>query len=214
MSDEANTMSKILTAAAATAALLFAAPVAQASPFEFAGFYAGAHAGYLDASADFNSGDLDEDGTIGGLQAGYNFINGNLMYGVELDFSLTNASPDGACPNNPGLSCEVESGPMGTLRARLGYARDDWMVYVTGGAAASQFELETNGSNGSDSGLHGWTIGAGGEYLLGDIVGVKLEYRYLQFGDFGGFDEKLKDPSGAKIDVDMHVIMGGINFHF
>ena len=40
------------------------------------------------------------------------------------------------------------------------------------------------------------------------------EYRYLQFGDFGGFDRKLQDPTGADIDVNMHVIMGGINFHF
>jgi outer membrane immunogenic protein len=207
-------MSKIQTAVAVTAVLLFTADMAQASPFEFAGFYAGAHAGYLDTSADFKSGDLDEDGSMGGLQAGYNFIDGNLMYGVELDFSLATTKPDGACPNNPGISCEVESGPMGTLRARLGYAQDDWLIYVTGGAAASKFELETNGPGGRDSGLHGWTVGAGGEYLLGDIIGVKLEYRYLQFGDFGGFDEKLEDPSGRNIDVNMHVIMGGVNFHF
>ena len=137
-----------------------------------------------------------------------------FMLGVDQMFSLTNASPMGSCPNNPGSTCEVETGPMGTLRARLGYARDDWMVYVTGGAAASKFELNTNGASGRNSGLHGWTVGAGGEYLLGDIVGVKLEYRYLQFGDFGSFDEKLEDSSGNNIDVDMHVIMGGINFHF
>ena len=212
--DEAGIMSKIQTADAATAVLLLTTPMAQASPFEFAGFYAGAHAGYLDTSADFNSGDLGEDGTMGGLQAGYNFMNGNLLYGVEFDVSLTNSNPDGGCPNNPGVSCKVETGPVGTLRGRLGYAQDDWLLYVTGGAAASKFELNTSGPGGRNSGLHGWTVGAGGEYLLGDIIGVKLEYRYLQFGDFGGFDEKLKDPTGAKIDVNMHVIMGGVNFHF
>jgi outer membrane immunogenic protein len=207
-------MSRFKLTAAASAALLVSAPMASASPFEFAGFYLGVHAGYTESEAEFSTGDLSEGGTMGGVQAGYNFLQGNFVYGVEADFSLTNASPDGACPYGPGFSCDVDSGPMGTLRGRLGYAVDDWLVYFTGGAAASRFELKTDGPGGRNSGLHGWTVGAGAEYLVGDIVGVKLEYRYLQFGDFGSFDEKLEDPTGADIDVNMHVIMGGINFHF
>ena len=86
-------MSRIRTAAAATAVLLFATPMAQASPFEFAGFYAGAHAGYMHSSADFSGGGskLKDGGSMGGLQAGYNIINGNIMFGVETDVSLTGA---------------------------------------------------------------------------------------------------------------------------
>jgi outer membrane immunogenic protein len=204
-------MNLIKSAAVASAALLIAAPQASAAPFEFAGFYAGVHGGYVDSTADFSSGNLTDDGSLGGVQAGYNFLSGNFLYGVETDISLSNADPSGACPDNGAFSCEVESGPMATLRARVGYAVDDWLIYVTGGAAGSRFELDTDGPGGRNNGLFGWTVGAGAEYLVGDIVGVKLEYRYLQFGDF---ERDLEDATGADIDVNMHVIMGGINFHF
>jgi outer membrane immunogenic protein len=204
-------MSRLNLAAAVSAALILSAPMASASPFEFAGFYAGAHAGYSASEADLSGGDLKDNGLMGGIQAGYNFIDGNFMYGLETDISLTGADPDNPCPGNPGLGCELESGPMATLRARAGYAVDNWMIYATGGMAASRFELDTDTTNGDNEGMFGWTVGAGAEYLLGDIVGLKLEYRYLQFGDF---DDGPEDLTGANIDVDTHVIMGGINFHF
>jgi outer membrane immunogenic protein len=88
---------------------------------------------------------------------------------------------------------------------------DDWLVYVSGGVAASRFELDTDITSGGSDGLLGWTVGAGAEYLVGDIIGVKVEYRYLQFGDF---NDGFEDSSGADIDVNMHVVMAGINFHF
>ena len=229
-------MSRIGLVVAALIGLVSSISTASAAPFEFAGFYAGGHAGYAESSADFDSAggggiqegillqslvffggsgsNLTGGGSMGGLQAGFNFVDGNLLWGVETDISLTNADPHGACPNNPGVSCDVSTGPMATLRGRFGYAVDDWLLYVSGGVAGSKFELETNGLGGSNGGMFGWTVGAGVEYLIGDIVGLKLEYRYLQFGDFGGFDKKLQDPTGADIDVNMHVIMGGINFHF
>lgn len=210
-------MSRIKLATAATAALLVTASMAQASPLDFAGFYAGVHVGYLDATAELDgSGGSNDDGqSMGGVQAGYNFFNGNFMWGIETDFSLTGSNPDGACPFNSALSCEMDVGPMATLRPRIGYAADDFLIYATGGAAAARFEVDATfpggGSAGdSDSGVFGWTVGAGVEYMIGDIVGVKLEYRYLRFGDF----DDIKSPDGSKLDVEMHTVMGGLNFHF
>lgn len=239
-------MSRIQIAAAATAALILATPTAQAAPFEFAGFYAGAHFGYMESSADFGKvsrsgpirddlengpqevsllssdflfvgsdggGDISGGGLMGGLQAGYNMMFGNIMVGVETDISLTGANPDGACPNNSAAKCEVDLGPMATLRPRVGYAVDDFLFYATGGAAGSRIDTQTRGGGSSDEneqGIFGWTVGGGVEYLVGDIVGVKLEYRYLRFGDF----DNIKAPSGAKIKIDTHTVMGGLNFHF
>ena len=190
--------------------------MAQALPFEFKGFYAGAHAGYVDAEADFSGGgDLSDNGLMGGLQAGYNFLNGNFIWGVEVDISLTSAAPDGACPGGLGLICEVDIGPMVTLRPRVGYARDNYLLYLTGGVAGAEIDVDATTAGGAsagntDGGAFGWTAGAGLEYLMGDIVGVKLEYRYLQFGDF----DDITVPSGTDVDVNMHVIMGGLNYHF
>ncbi len=78
-------MSRIKLATAVTAALLLTAPLAQTSHFEFGGFDAGGHFGYTDVEADFDGGGgtISDGGLMGGLQAGYNFVNGNFMWGVE-----------------------------------------------------------------------------------------------------------------------------------
>ena len=173
--------------------------MAQASPFEFGGFYAGVHLGYMDVEADSDGGggSVSGDGLMGGFQAGYNVVNGNFMWGLETDFSLTDASP----------CCSIDVGPMATLRPRIGYAADDWLLYVTGGIASAQFE-DFDAFDGS----YGWTLGAGAEYLVGDIVGVKLEYRYMRFGDV---EQGIVSPLGdSGIDFDLHTVMGGVNFHF
>jgi len=188
-------MSRIKLAIAATAALLVAAPVAQAAPFHFAGFYVGGHFGYMDVDGDGGVG--SGDGTMGGLQAGYNVLSGNLIWGVEFDVSLTDAEP----------CCNIDVGPVGTLRPRIGYAVDDWLLYATGGVAAVQF-----GDFDAFDGSFGWTVGAGVEHMLGDIVGVKIEYRYMRFGDV---EQGIASPAGNNgIDFNMHTIMGGVNFHF
>jgi outer membrane immunogenic protein len=142
-------MSSIKIAAAATAAFLVTASMAQASPFEFRGFYAGAHFGYTDATADFDIGsDIDDEGTMGGLQAGYNHVFDNLLLGVEIDLTGNGASPSGTCPYNAGLDCKVDIGLMGTARLRAGYAVDDFLVYVTGGAAAARIDIDSSFNGG------------------------------------------------------------------
>lgn len=214
-------MSRKRLAAMAAAVVALGSSAANAEPSEFAGFYAGAHAGYIDLNADFNGGDLDAGGTIGGLQLGYNVLSGNLIWGIESDVSLTDVDPDGTCPFSAALSCDIDITALATVRGRVGYASGNWMVYATGGAAGGDFDITTSGLAGSshdNDGEYGWTVGAGVEYLLGGglpgprNVGFKLEYRYLSFGDVH-IDNA---PGSGKQDVgiDAHVIMGGVNWHF
>lgn len=211
-------MSRFKIAAAAAAAFLATASMAEASPFEFRGFYAGAHFGYTDATADFDiGGNLDDEAVMGGLQAGYNYVWDNFVWGVEIDLAGNGAKQTGTCPYNARLNCEVDIGLMGTARLRAGYAVDDFMLYVTGGAAAARIDVDSSIIGGpqvddADGGTLGWTIGAGVEYLIGDIVGVKLEYRYMMLGNFD-FDPFL-GPSNTDIDLELHTVMAGVNFHF
>ena len=210
-------MSRVHIAAAAAAAFLVTASMAQASPFEFRGFYAGGHFGYTDTTADFDSGgNLDDEGVMGGLQAGYNYVWDNFVWGVEIDISGSDITATGTCPYNAKLNCEVSTGLMATARARAGYAVDDFMFYVTGGAAGARFRIDSDnfGTQVDDveGGAFGWTVGAGVEYLIGDIVGVKLEYRYMKFGGYD-FDPFLGTPS-QDVDFDIHTVMAGVNFHF
>lgn len=217
-------MSRVHLAAAAAVAAILSAPAAQAEPQEFAGLYAGVHIGYIDVNTDFDTGGgLDHDGVVGGFQIGANMAVGNLIWGVETDLSLTDADPGGACPFSARTSCEIDVEGLGTLRARVGYVvMDDLLLYVTGGAAAGHFKVETAGPGGTskdDEGEFGWTAGAGIEYLVGSSplpgeknVGIKIEYRYM---DFSSFDIDNAPNFGEQdIDLDSHAIMAGVNWHF
>jgi len=132
-------------------------------------------------------------------------MSGSLMYGVETDISGIAGEPDAACGQLG--TCSVDIDLAATLRPRVGFAMGDFMVYATGGIAAARFDLNFPGGD-STEGDYGWTLGAGVEYLVGDIVGMRLEYRYMRFDnvDFGG-----GLPSA---DIDVHAVLGGINFHF
>jgi outer membrane immunogenic protein len=213
-------MGRIKLVIVAAATFLLTGPIAQAAPFHFAGFYAGGHFGYTDADAEFNLGgnNLSGGGAMGGLQAGFNVINGNLIWGVETDIFASGAGSDGTCAFNAALDCDIDFGIAATLRGRLGYATGNWMVYVTGGVAATRYELDSatkiDGTevDDADGGVYGWTVGAGVERMIGDMVGVKLEYRYMRF-DNADFDS-FQGSGNTDIDVDMHTVMAGVNFHF
>ncbi len=199
-------MSRAGLAAVTAFSFLFSVPEAEAAPFEFSGFYAGAHAGVSDMNADLGAGSDSDGGAMGGLQAGYNFLSGNLIWGVETDVSGIGGDPSAGC--GLAANCSIDLDLAASLRPRIGYAVDDFLIYATGGIAAARFDLSTGAGGGSTEGAYGWTVGAGAEYLLGDIVGLKLEYRYMSFSnvDFGG---GLPDA-----DIDIHTVIGGINFHF
>jgi len=114
-------------------------------------------------------------GFYAGAFAGINFQNGAFVYGAEADLGYSGAegSLGGAT---------AEQGTFGSLRARLGYAFDPFMIYGTAGAAATQAEVTAGGV--SDQNTHlGWTVGAGAEALLTENVFGRLEYRYTDYED-------------------------------
>lgn len=209
-------MIKVQVAAVAGAVFLLASGGASAAPYEFSGFYAGAHVGYINGHAEVDSDGISDNGLMGGLQAGYNFIDGGLMYGLETDISLSNVDPDGGC-DYVGGSCDFNLGPMATFRGRVGFASNDFLVFATGGVAAGRYDMTSYDGRGvqvddlATFGKFGWTAGAGVEYLLGDMMSVKLEYRYMRLfeADFQSFR-----AGRTEIDMEFHTIMTGVNWHF
>jgi outer membrane immunogenic protein len=151
-------------------------------------------------------------GALGGGQIGcqYQFAGGWLI-GVEGDGSWTQSDGQGtvfagipavgAIPAfAPGsYRAQVTEHWMATARARLGYAWDKWMFFVTGGAAWAG--VRTTAFNGaappggfvlagnfgiaplSEQTLSGWTVGFGGEYALGYGWSIKGEYLYMDFNN-------------------------------
>lgn len=150
-----------------------AAPTTFAPAPTWSGFYAGAFGGYNFGSFDATGGDIDADGIAGGGFAGINFQNGAFVYGAEADLGYSGA--EGTLGG-----ATAEQGMFGSLRARLGYAFDPFMIYGTAGGAATRAEVTLGGA--SDQNTHlGWTVGAGAEALLTENVFGRLEYRYTDY---------------------------------
>lgn len=153
-----------------------AAPVDLAPVNTWSGPYAGIALGYgFSGTTETATGDVDTDGFVGGVFAGYNFQNDIFVYGVEGDVGYANVT------GSNGVT-ESEAGFNGSLRARMGVAvTDQVLLYGTAGGAAQQ--LEISDPVGSDSkGMLGWTAGAGVDVKLTEQVFGRVEYRYTDFG--------------------------------
>lgn len=135
--------------------------------------------GYLGGYGEYKWGEFDAvaggnaDGFGGGVYGGYNWQSDNIVYGAEADVGYSGAEDSAG-----GLT--GEQGINGSLRARMGFDVNPFLIYATGGVAATQAKL-TN-AVGSDSNTHfGWTAGAGAEMFLTENITTRLEYRYTDY---------------------------------
>ncbi len=180
-------------------------------PFNWTGLYVGVHLGGGVNLIDVNDpvgpalfgNPIRSPGPFGGLQAGYNYQSGIVVYGLEAEISFpqmegtnTCSAVDAAIVNS---TCRLNSDVLGSLTGRVGVAvgpQGRGLVYGKTGVAWStgSFDVATNdmqiGALGNPvaithAGLTqwGWTIGAGAEYALSSNWSVKGEYDYTTFGD-------------------------------
>ena len=111
------------------------APLIPSPLYNWNGFYFGANIGGAWTSGSLNiPGNLHGGTTefIGGVQAGYNFQAGHLLFGIEGDF-------DGATFDRPALPTPilgtVRQNWVGTLAGRFGLVEDKWLLYAKLGDA-------------------------------------------------------------------------------
>jgi opacity protein-like surface antigen len=159
-----------------------------------------------DQVAAAGSGTLRQTRFTGGVVGGYNAQFGNILVGLEVGANVFdfNASRTGADifltdPNiHFAVAQTVKSDWIASLRPRLGWAQENWLVYVTGGPAWTrvQFDFAYSDDNAqAGSGLPGasargsaratktgWTLGAGGEYALSRNWSLTGQYLFADFG--------------------------------
>jgi outer membrane immunogenic protein len=199
-----------------------APPVTLPLAFDWTGFYVGAQIGYAWAQADstFNAGfpslDYDADGVVGGVHVGYNAQFNQIVVGLEGDLEASSVSGDDAAGGGLGSYSEAELNWQGSIRARLGYAFDNVLPYITGGVAFGDWDLSAAaptvlGTVDSSETLVGWTIGAGVEYAFTQNVTARVEYRYTDYGD-----ENVAIGNGLtnNVDLDSHAVRVGISYKF
>lgn len=138
----------------------------------------------------------DPSGAIGGIQAGYNYQMGMMVYGIEADFDWRNQSDSSRTVFNNFFDNQVDDSNqkwVGTVRGRIGYAfANNFLAYVSGGLAYGNLEHTvtqtfcTGASNCrvprivSDSQTEvGWTVGGGVDYAIDQQWSFGVEYLYI-----------------------------------
>lgn len=201
------------------------------APFNWTGFYLGAHLGGLANLSDISDplgGSLFGNpnratGGFAGAQIGYNHQSGFIVYGLEADISVPDVEGTSTCSSLSGSfvnsNCRAGIDAFGTLTARLGLALGPdgrALIYGKAGAAwyTGSLDLATNDwaggasnnpfTRGSDDLSHwGWALGVGTEYALASRWSLKAEYSYADFGNQSVtlLPSAVLDGTGAVVDT-------------
>jgi outer membrane immunogenic protein len=197
------------------------APLYKAQPrapgaFDWTGVYGGFDAGYgrgpssgilTDATGNpLDAYDVPVRGNFAGALVGGNYQFNQFVVGAEADFQWGNltansqadssfTAPAGTFPGGP-FTISTTIKEFGSVRARLGYAFDRFLIFGTGGWAwgspTTGYALLGEppfGVSGASTGifvnnadLSGWTVGAGLDYAFTNNVFGRIEYRYTDLG--------------------------------
>jgi outer membrane immunogenic protein len=176
----------------------YAPPPAIVAVYSWMGPYVGANLGYQWGEVSNNP--TEPSGITGGLQIGYNFQNGQFVYGGEADIQLSGAE-DTFAPwkfSNPWF---------GTVRGRLGYAMNNILFYATGGLAYGNVRGEISGLSENRTAL-GWTAGVGMEVGLTQNWSAKVEYLYMDLQD------RHYTVTGTDNGLTSNLLRFGVNYRF
>ena len=221
-------------AAPAVAADLAARPYTKAPPmvqaaYDWSGFYIGINGGGGTSHNSWNLvGGLPEGshdatgGTVGG-QIGYRWQSTNWVFGLEAqgnwaDFKGSNASLlfGGLATNRTKIDA------FGLFTGQVGYAWNNVLAYVKGGAAVTDNRYEglatisgivtdTAGSNTK----WGGTVGAGIEYAFAPNWSAAIEYDHLFMGsDSYAFNTAGLATRTESIKQDADLITVRVNYRF
>ena len=199
-----------------------APPAAIAAVYDLSGFYIGLNGGggWAHTTWDFvgigREGSHDATGGTVGGQIGYRWQSGQFVFGLEgqgnwADFSGDNVSALFATRNRTKIDA------FGLITGQVGYAWNNVLLYVKGGAAVVSDKYEIYDLGGpllasTSQTRWGGTVGVGLEYGFAPNWSVGVEYNHIFLADkdvtFAGFagTERIRQ------DVDMALVR--LNYKF
>jgi len=196
----------------------------QELPFSWTGFYAGINGGYAwgqsswsDPAVGAGSGSFNTSGALVGGELGYNWQIGAAVLGIEADADWMNAKGStaglgGVCAADGGSQCQTQQSWLGTTRARVGYAFDRWLPYVTGGVAYGNIQAVQPTGTSTNTNV-GWTAGAGVEYAIDRNWSAKVEYLHIDLGT-ATFMGAASGTSTLAVPVTNEIARVGVNYHW
>ena len=194
------TTSSMTSAAAAAdlAANHFGGPALYV-PFSWAGPYVGATLGYEWGRIDNNP--TRPNGVAGGFETGFNWQNGNFVYGGEADINFSAA-------NDTFAPWQFSNPWFGTVRGRAGIAIDNVLLFGTAGLAYGELTGMASGNLSESHTSLGWVAGFGAEVSFAQNWSAKAEWLYLNL------DDRHFSVTAANNGLAANLVRLGLNYHF
>jgi outer membrane immunogenic protein len=199
--------------------------------FGWTGFYLGAQIGHQWGQVNGNicaSGGVvfcnpfvtSPNGIVGGVHVGYNWQFNSLVAGLEADLEANGARGTTVVAGFGGPYYQRSRGNwQGSVRARLGFAADRALFYVTGGLAVSDYSYAIGFTPTTSAPFHrygatraGWTVGAGVEYAFAPNWTGRVEYRYADFGTVTNDDPVANSYGRHRLTT--HTVRVGVSYLF
>jgi outer membrane immunogenic protein len=229
-----------MAAGPASAADLAARPVYTKAPpmiaaaYDWSGFYIGANGGWGTSHNSWNAttaggtflgseGSHDSDGGTVGGQVGYRWQANQFVFGVEAqgnwaDFSGSNVSPFTGGTTSDRSRIDA----FGLFTGQVGYAFNNALLYVKGGAAVTDSHFDVFGVPGGaffagtgDQTRWGGTVGVGLEYAFAPSWSVGVEYDHLFMGNQTlAFTGPGVPTTFDNISQDVDLVTARLNYRF
>jgi len=233
-------MTKHLLSTAALLLAAAAAPLAQAADlapvqkapaplpvYNWTGLYLGVNGGFgwgrqdpLNVITDrFDDFTIDFSGGLVGGTSGAQIQIAHVVLGFESDLDW--AGINGRATFTPTifgvpqpflLNAKTSMEWLGTARARVGYAADNWLFYATGGLALIGAKTELTTAAGPVCNTIGFLACSGTDKRVGAAAGAGVEYGFLP-----NWSAKLEYEYVAAVRLDVshvNMVRAGINYRF
>lgn len=229
-------MAALSTATSASAADLAARPYTKAPPliaavYDWSGFYIGGNGGYGTTRkcwdfipgviANVSEGCHDADGGTAGGQIGYRWQNAAWVYGLEAQGNWADFKGSNVSTLFPLITNRSKIDAFGLFTGQIGYAWNNTLLYVKGGAAVVSEEYTSTsnltgallGSSSSDT-RWGGTVGVGLEYGFTPNWSFAVEYDHIFLDDR---NVRFTTPAGGffandRIGGDVDIVTARINY--
>jgi len=172
---------------------------------------------------------ISPSGWLAGGQIGANYQLESWVLGFEAQASWANLTGSTACTATgltPGLilgagNCTSKIDSLGTAAARLGMAFDRLLLYGKGGAAWTNDNYQVLMATvlrpllfSTNETRWGWMVGLGVEYAFTDNWTAKLEYNYMDLGNYAlNFNEASSTLYlNSNIRERVNLVKVGVNY--
>jgi iron complex outermembrane recepter protein len=194
------------------------------------GIYLGINGGFSFGGSAWNdsvtgssTGSFGTSGFVFGGTVGANYQIGSLVFGVEADGDWADASGFGTF-TAAGLcagGCLTKNTWLSTVRGRVGYALDRFLVYGTAGAAFGNVQASFSNDPVSSATEAGWTVGAGVEVAFAPNWSARAEYLFVDLANGSCTTNcAIADASGTPVIPNVAVkfnesiVRGGVSYRF